>query len=163
MKSWPTRDDLIRELVEHANEMRKSGLSGSMEAVAAAMVNFERMVSRLCDQESGIGSIALREDSEGRCAIPESWEGAKAHFESVIKSVVPEASHVSDLPKKGYIRMANGEVRRRMVLSLPPDLGAELDQLAALTGSSLTFHVERLLRDAMNAQDSDATKGSWID
>jgi hypothetical protein len=39
--------------------------------------------------------------------------------------------------------------KRRMVLTLSSELGSALDQMAESTGASRTWHVERLLRQAL--------------
>ena len=52
-------------------------------------------------------------------------------------------------PSRGHVQLASGQ-RRRMVLMLSPEVGAAIDELAAETGASRTWHVDRLLRGALN-------------
>ena len=63
-----------------------------------------------------------------------------------------DSAPASPGPTRGHIQMASGETRRRMVLSLPMDIGTRLDELSASTGASLTWHVTRLLREALDAE-----------
>lgn len=61
----------------------------------------------------------------------------------------PPPSSAAATPR-GHVQLANGETRRRLVLSIPTDVGARLDELSESTGASLTWHVTRLLREALN-------------
>ena len=64
----------------------------------------------------------------------------------------PPAAPAIATASPGHVQTASGEVKRRMVLTLSSELGSALDQMAESTGAARTWHVERLLRQALGME-----------
>ncbi len=51
--------------------------------------------------------------------------------------------------RRGYVTLADGSVRRRLVCAVDPDIGLALEKLRYQTGAPVSYHVERILREGL--------------
>lgn len=72
-------------------------------------------------------------------------EGAPTPTRAPPSSAPPEAPG----PSRGHVVQASGRVVRRLVVNVPPDIGAELDRRREASGASLSRLAGDLLRAAL--------------